>query len=723
MKVQKKYTHGLAVASLLTMLLLVLGAGWAGATASALQQMVPIWGPDSRANADDSGWSQHEPHLAISRTDSDVVVVVAKDYRVDNNKEVWIYVSQDGGQTWPLDKQLQVPGMPADIPNQSDPVTMARDDGRIYVVCLGHGNGHGLFITWSDDGGDTWQDPAVQITYNETPGNLDDKEWLAIDNNPASPHYHNMYVAWATGGILFKRSIDEGQTWSSYVNLTPGGDTEYPYPVVGSDGTLYVFYMDGWGYCVDGWIRYVKSIDGGVTFTGPYSVVATSQPCSPIHGSSGYDQWRFFSIITAATDPNDPDNLWVAWTDDNDVLYGKTNVLYVRSTDGGTTWSAPERLSHDDPAAYVDHITPVFAIGSDSRLHAFWLDRRDDPSNILFHGYHTSTADGGETWEPDTRVSDEPFDLNVGFPPPAGYNAAGDYWGLDVVGVGQGQIVMAAWNTTVLGEQDIFVSRGVMTTTNPVTLTGQVSDASILLPIEGAQVSVHLGPATLTGPNGVYTMTLTSGTYTVTAEATGYYSQTITNLEILSGTVVQDFALDPVEIITLTLTGQVSDALTLLPIKGAEVDTGFDIATTQANGFYTTTIQPGWLSVTASADNYLSQTVVVEAFEPIVVQNFSLEPLACPTPTIEVVQVFTDDLAATFSATVSSTLEISYRWEFGDGITSTLPAPTHTYAAYDTYPFTLTVGNACGPDTWIDRVVLPAPPWRVYLPVVYKSWP
>ena len=303
--------------------------------------------------------------------------------------------------------------------------------------------------------------------------------------------------------------------------------------------------MDNWGYCADGWIRYLKSTDGGQTFSGPYSVAATSQPCSPIHGSGGYDQWRFFSIITAAADPNDADNLWAAWTDDNGVNYGKTDVLYVRSTDGGATWSAAQRLSHDDPGAYVDHITPVFAIGADSRLHAFWLDRRDDPLNRLFHGYHTSTADGGLTWEPDSRVSDEAFDLNLYFPPPAGYNAAGDYWGLDVVGVGPQQIVMAAWNTTVESSQDIYVSRGVFTATQVVTLTGQVSDALTLTPLAGAWVALDAGPATTTGAGGFYTLTVAPGVYTVTATADGYLSLTVAALEVLTGTVVQDFALEP----------------------------------------------------------------------------------------------------------------------------------------------------------------------------------
>jgi hypothetical protein len=717
-----KRSRRLALAGLLALLALLLSVVWASATGP--RQAVPIWGPNVRANSDYGGpqYSQHEPSLAISRTDPNVVVVVAKDYRVDDNKEVWIYVSQDGGLTWPPEKQLQVPGLPTDIPNQSDPIAMARDDGRIYVVCLGHGNGHGLFITWTDDGGDTWHDPAVHITYNETPGGTDDKEWLAIDNNPASPHYHNLYVAWADPyglGILFSRSTDEGLTWTPYLDMIPGSSdfSEYAYPVVAADGMLYVFYMDGWGYCADGWIRYLKSTDGGQSFTGPYAVVATSQPCSPIHGPSGYDQWRFFSIITAAADPNDADNLWAAWTDDNGVTYGQTDVLYVRSTDGGATWSAPERLSHDNPEASADHITPVFAIGADSRLHAFWLDRRDDPQNHLFHGYHTSTADGGLTWEPDSRVSDEPFDLNLYFPPPTGYNAAGDYWGLDVVGVGSDQIVMAAWNTTVETSQDIYVARGTFTATQTVTLTGQVSDAVVLLPIEGALVSLDAGPAATTGPGGIYTLTVTPGVYTVTATADGYLPQTVAGLEVLSGTVVQDFGLLPAPQ-PVTLTGQVSDALALLPIEGAAVAVSLGpTTTTNLSGYYTVTLAPGVYTVTADAACYAPQTLTnLELTSGTVVQDFALWHDPC-APLIREVGVEIDGLTVSFSADLWQPV-LDYLWAFGDGITSALPSPTHTYAAPGTYPLTLTVSTECCQDSWTGQVVLSA--YRFYLPLIRR---
>lgn len=690
------YSAALLGAMLVILLLLLMGARMDVAAQSPSQDPAITWLFNAKANSDPTSYGQHEPHLAISRTDPNVVVSVAKDYRDGNVKQVWIYVSQDGGFTWPLDKQLQIPGLPSDVPNQSDPVVMARDDGRIYVEALGYdasgGNGHGIFITWTDDNGNSWQNPSIAITHNQTPGGLDDKDWFAIDNFPASPYYHNMYVAWAYGGILFKFSTDGGLTWSSdYTNIAPGY-TEYPFPVVGPDGSIYVFYMDGWGGGADGYIRFVKSIDGGINFSGPVTVTATSQPDSPIHGG-GFDQFRFFSIITAAINPTNPDDIYVGWTDDNGIYDGKTDVLYVHSTDGGTTWSAHARLSHDDPQAYIDHITPVFSMSLDGRLHAFWLDRRDDPNNQLWHGYHTSTKDG-ITWEADTQVSDQAFDLNLGFPPGSG-NAAGDYWGLDTVG----NIVMAAWNTTVINDQqDIFVASGIYSTTI-VTLTGQVVDAQSLLPLPGAEVSLDTGEFTTTGESGIYTLTVEAGVYTATAMADGYFPQVVPDLPLWTGTVVQNFSLQP----EVSLTGLVSDSETNLPIEAAELLLDSDASTTtNAEGIYIFTLSPGVYTATASAEGYIPVTIRgIELISGTVTQDFALAPFYCPPPEILGVSVeVIDQLTLAFSPTISATLPVDYLWSFGDGASSLEPTPVHSYPDYGIYDASLEVSNTCGSASW-----------------------
>ncbi|MDX2135361.1 MAG: PKD domain-containing protein [Saprospiraceae bacterium] len=52
----------------------------------------------------------------------------------------------------------------------------------------------------------------------------------------------------------------------------------------------------------------------------------------------------------------------------------------------------------------------------------------------------------------------------------------------------------------------------------------------------------------------------------------------------------------------------------------------------------------------------------------------------------------------------------TYLWEFGDGDTSTLTSPVHTYAVGGTYTVTLTATNACGPDTFTQVISLIPPP-------------
>ncbi|MBX2927126.1 MAG: PKD domain-containing protein [Saprospiraceae bacterium] len=52
----------------------------------------------------------------------------------------------------------------------------------------------------------------------------------------------------------------------------------------------------------------------------------------------------------------------------------------------------------------------------------------------------------------------------------------------------------------------------------------------------------------------------------------------------------------------------------------------------------------------------------------------------------------------------------SYLWNFGDGNTSTLPNPSHTYATPGNYTVSLTVTNTCGSDTQTRPVRVVAPP-------------
>jgi hypothetical protein len=476
---------------------------------------LPTWSANVRANTDATGNGQHEPSLAVSLANPNVVVVANKDYRDLNVKRVWIEASRDGGLTWPT--QVHMPNLPT-TDTESDPVVIARDDGRIYVSCLTVGN-NGVFVTWTDDGGLTWH-PSVAIVQNQ--GGLQDKDWFAVDNNPSSPYYHRVYMAWApnASNVYSSYSSDGGLTWTSPQPIpNPGGaSTEYAYPVVASNGDVFIFHLYDWGARSPNpsTVKVVKSTNGGASWSQPVDVAVIYQPQSPPRSG---DSWRFFSILSASTDPTDNNRLYVAWTDDRNHDTNGLDVMYSASTDHGTTWRPATRLSHDPTGVVRDHITPMLRVDGAGRLNALWLDRRLDPANRLFQAWYSSSTDGGGTWEADSQVSDVPglgFELNVGLPPGSG-NAAGDYWGFDVAGGN----IYTAWTDTRNANQDIYTSVGTRSGGSPTpTVTGTPATAT------GTPTRTPTGPPSAT-PTRTFTPAITpTPSFTTVPSATATASIT-----------------------------------------------------------------------------------------------------------------------------------------------------------------------------------------------------
>ncbi len=421
----------------------------------------PLWGPNVLANADRSGFAQQEPSLAIHRRDPWNLVVAAKDFRrtQDITREVWIYVSFDGGRSWPT--QIPFPGLPPEIHLQSDPVALATEDGRFYVLALGVGTPasrhHGLFLTWSEDGGRTWRDAVTVISDPATI--LDDKPWLAGDPFPASPFYGRLYVAWRPmhADVLWVvRSEDGGLSWSKPVTAAEGKRVQGAMPVVGADGAVHLFYVEPMAPAAPGRIHVVTSSDGGVSFSAPRTVATIRQPPSP---PRPYDQWRLYALPSAAADPRDPQRLYVAWTELAASKALGTEVAFARSEDGGRTWNVTMPF-----AAPGDAVHPIVRTDPRGWVHLFWLDRRRDPHNRLFDAFYAYSPDGGRTWSPPFRVSSRSFDLNQKVPPIS--PAPGDYWGLDVVA----DRVCAAWSDTRFGDEDIMVACGLFPSSSRLLL-------------------------------------------------------------------------------------------------------------------------------------------------------------------------------------------------------------------------------------------------------------
>ncbi len=143
------------------------------------------------------------------------------------------------------------------------------------------------------------------------------------------------------------------------------------------------------------------------------------------------------------------------------------------------------------------------------------------------------------------------------------------------------------------------------------TLQGTVKDTSSN-PISGAQVIAAPGNrATSTGTTGAYTITLPAGTYSITASAPLSLSQTLLNVRVNAGaTTWRNFTLAPnvgwiVGTVTNQQTGAGIGAAVVLVTSSIGVEKS---GSTNAQGQFNLSVEPGTFTVNASAYGYVSAT-------------------------------------------------------------------------------------------------------------------
>lgn len=77
---------------------------------------------------------------------------------------------------------------------------------------------------------------------------------------------------------------------------------------------------------------------------------------------------------------------------------------FMRSDDGGSTWSAPHRIgdiTHASGAGAADVFYPMIAADGDGLVYVAWFDDRDG----VIHVRAARSMDGGRSWSPDVRLS------------------------------------------------------------------------------------------------------------------------------------------------------------------------------------------------------------------------------------------------------------------------------------------------------------------------------
>ena len=444
---------------------------------------------------------QNETAVAVSLANPKIAVAAANDYVSGGNI---VMRTADGGRHWKSTRVVPFFRGTGDVCSGGDPsVAYSRRDHVFYMgqLCFFRTLPFSeVQVYASRDNGKTWT-PGLEAAraatnFNYTTGTVDtttfnDKDYIAVDNTPTSPHYGRLYVGYTKFHVLASGFSDYCPLQLSYtdsVNMAnpslttfqhtaiqpdnPGGNgtggsaNQFFTPQVERNGALDVAFMnENCNNSVDPHILFQRSTDGGQSFLP--NAVQVDKP------------GQYMDFLDAAMDdtlpptsfraPNTPSLAYDPASGSLTFLYqnninrpgSQADISYQRSTDGGQHWSNARFLSVTKSGAPApnDQFFPWAAAASNGNLYAIWFDRRQDPANIRINTWEARSANGGVTWT-SRRISTRSWNPNLGFFSSGAF--IGDYNGIAVSSTNVYPVWTDGRNTAIartgIGETDIFTN-------------------------------------------------------------------------------------------------------------------------------------------------------------------------------------------------------------------------------------------------------------------------
>ena len=311
-----------------------------------------------------SGKLQGTVTMSLNRYNPNIMVVAA-DTRYNGYNNVGRYVTRDGGQTWTgTDKLDQNIGE-----LEWDVSTAIGANGNIFVGTNNWNTGK-YYLTKSTDNGvgfsglmTAYQNPLVT-----------DNPRIAIDDQTLILFPNNIYVVYGqsrgdgSGGedVLFRRSSDNGQTFSAPVKIGESYESRYDIQT-GANGEIYVSWpnigaVSGFLFC--------RSTDGGRTFS---SINVGNYQKMPPDENPMMNEIETPNITSIAVDKSGRAHhgrIYVAVPSRENGVDAEIKMTY--SDDQGTTWSPVTKISDAAsrqcwrPKICVDQVTGNVFLGYSS---------------------------------------------------------------------------------------------------------------------------------------------------------------------------------------------------------------------------------------------------------------------------------------------------------------------------------------------------------------------
>ncbi len=426
-----------------------------------------------------------ESDIRVNSLDPQKIIAAANNI-TGSGAQAQLY-STDGGASW---GQTILPLQPGDAFHDGPAVDWT-SDGTAWATTIGvdaTGTLLRLRAYKSIDGGANW---TFDATFSGSQTGADHPA-MWVDHSGSSPFQNNVYTIWHDGDPAFmNRRTGPAGSWQTPVQVSGaesvgqalGGDVK-----TNAFGDVFGF----WPTTVNRKVFAVKSTNGGVSYGTPVQIATTFDSFDI--GIPSFNSRRALIYVSGGayrTAGKDLD--YATWTDltgaagctssanepgANVASTCKTRIWFSRSTNGGSTWSAPAMLNNQ--ASLNDQFNQALAVDETTgALAIVYYDTVGDAGRKRADLWYQSSYNDGATWTAPVKVTSAMTDETV-----AGADAGnqyGDYNGLS----GVGGVFFPSWTDRRSGGfEEIW--------------TAKVTDPACTPP--GAPA---IGTASVTGPNQV----------------------------------------------------------------------------------------------------------------------------------------------------------------------------------------------------------------------------